>query len=621
MVKHSAIVTDVTTRNPELRDQSEFQGAIPGPSDANQPAWSIIESSARAPQPAVDPIDRFLHATQARYTGGISPSASALAYFDWVLHLANSPGKQAELIRKSARKSVRLMTHIARVIGGRDSGPCIEPLPQDRRFRGEPWKQLPFSLYFQSFLLVQQWWHNATVGVHGVTPHHQDMVAFGARQMLDVFSPSNFIATNPEILEKTLSEAGMNLVRGGQNFIEDWERAVLGYSPVGAEAFQVGKNLAVTPGKVVYRNRLIELIQYTPTTAEVHPEPILIVPAWIMKYYILDLSTHNSMVRYLVEQGHTVFMISWKNPTEEDRDLSMRDYLELGVRSALRTVGKIVPDRKVHAVGYCLGGTLLSIATAAMARDGDDSLATLTLLAAQTDFSDAGELMLFIDQSQVAYLEDMMWDRGYLETDQMAGAFQLLRSNDLIWSRLVHSYLMGERQPVIDLMAWNADATRMPFRMHSEYLRRLFLGNDFVAGRFRVNDRPVALSDIRVPIFSVGTERDHVAPWRSVYRLQVLTDTDVTFLLTSGGHNAGIASEPGRSNRHFRISTKHEGGNFVGPDQWLEQTKPQEGSWWPAWQRWLAKRSGPPATPPTMGDGEAGLAPLCDAPGTYVHAP
>ena len=573
---------------------------------------------AEAVEGTVYPIDRFLHAAQGRLTAGISPSSALLAYLDWAVHLANSPGKQGELIEKALRKSVRFAAYLQRLAAGRAEGPCIEPLPQDRRFRAPEWQSLPFAFYYQAFLLYQQWWHNATVGVHGVSAHHQDVVAFAARQVLDVFAPSNFPATNPEVIAATVRSGGANFVRGLQNFVEDWERRMLGHRPVGAETFRFGREVAVTPGKVVYRNRLIELIQYAPATETVRPEPVLIVPAWIMKYYILDLSPHNSLVRWLVEHGHSVFMISWKNPTAADRDLGMNDYLELGVMRALEAVRAITGEKPVQAVGYCLGGTLLAIAAAALGRDGKEPLASLTLLAAQTDFTEAGELMLFIDQSQVAYLEDIMWDQGYLDTRQMAGAFQLLRSNDLIWSRLVHDYLLGERPPMIDLMAWNADATRMPYRMHSQYLRRLFLDNDLAKGRYEVGDRPVALTDIRAPIFAVSTERDHVAPWRSVYKIALLTDTEVTFLLTSGGHNAGIVSEPGHPRRHYRIATKHEGDPYLAPEQWLAHNPPVEGSWWPAWQAWLAERSGEPVPPPPMGAPKAGYPPLADAPGAYV---
>jgi polyhydroxyalkanoate synthase len=576
----------------------------------------MVESPARRSH--TYPIDRFLHANEGRLTAGISPSSVMLAYLDWAVHLANSPGKQAVLVKKALRKSVKFGAYLQRLVSGKEEGPCIEPLPQDHRFRARDWQQLPYAAWYQSFLMLQQWWHNATVGVEGVSDHHGEVVAFTARQMLDIFSPSNFPATNPEVLKATIENGGTNLVRGLQNFLEDWERAVLQKRPVGAEKFRVGKEVAITQGQVIYRNRLIELIQYSPTTGGVFPEPVLIIPAWIMKYYILDLSPHNSMVKYLVDQGHSVFMISWKNPTEEDRDLGMEDYLERGVVRALEAVRTIMPEQQVHTVGYCIGGTLLSIAAAALNRDGRDWLKSMTLFAAQTDFTDAGELMLFIDQSQVAYLEDLMWDQGYLDTQQMAGAFQLLHSNDLIWSRIVHDYLMGERRPMIDLMAWNADATRMPYRMHSEYLRGLFLKNDLAEGRYYVGDKPAALTDIHVPLFAVGAEKDHVAPWKSVYKINLLSDTEVTFLLTSGGHNAGIISEPGRPHRHHRIATKREGEPYVAPAEWFATTKQHDGSWWPTWQDWLARHSGDQVKPPGMGEARAGYPPLCAAPGTYV---
>jgi len=380
-----------------------------------------------------DLADRSLHAGVAQWTGGLSPAALAQAYWDWITHLAYAPGKRMQLADKAARKTVRLFNYALRsAMEGSKTAPCIEPLPQDWRFAGAAWHTWPFNLFYQSFLLQQQWWHNATTGLRGVTKRHEEMVEFVSRQLLDMVAPSNFPLTNPEILHRTVVTGGLNFIQGRQNFLEDWERAVGGKKPVGCEKFAVGRDVAMTPGKVVYRNRLIELIQYAPATNQVRPEPVLIVPAWIMKYYILDLSPHNSLVKYLTEQGFTVFMVSWKNPGPEDRDLGVEDYRTLGITSALDVIANIVPNRHVHAVGYCLGGTLLAIAAAALARDGDDRLATLTLFAAQTDFTEAGELMLFIDEGQIAFLEDMMWEQGFLDSRQMAGAFEMLRSNDLV---------------------------------------------------------------------------------------------------------------------------------------------------------------------------------------------
>ncbi len=565
-------------------------------------------------------VDRSVHAASARFTVGLSPMALIGSYMDWAAHLAFAPGKQAQLAEKALKKWMRLGNYASRMalrIEGNE--PCIQPLPQDHRFDGEAWRSAPFDIIYQAFLLGQQWWHNAMTGVRGVTERDEAMVAFATRQFLDVWSPSNSVFTNPEVLVRTQQEGGTNLIRGWQNLVEDWERSVGGRKPVGAEAFEVGRNVAITPGKVVLRNRLIELIQYAPATDKVRPEPILIVPAWIMKYYILDLSPANSLVRYLTAQGYTVFMISWKNPGPEDRDLSMEDYRTLGAMAAIDAVATIVPGRKVHAVGYCLGGTLLAITAATMARDGDERLATVSLFAAQADFTEAGELTLFINESQLSFLEDMMWEQGFLDTKQMAGAFQILRSNDLLWSRAVRNYLMGEREPMTDLMAWNADATRMPYRMHTEYLRHLFLDNDLAEGRFHAGGRPVALTDIRNPLFMVATELDHVAPWQSVYKFHLLTDTDITFLLTNGGHNAGIVSEPGHPRRHYRIGGRPANGHYVDPEVWLASTPPREGSWWPQWTAWLDERSGDLVPPPAMGAAKSGLVPACDAPGTYIH--
>lgn len=578
----------------------------------------LLKGGADPSQELADVLDRSLNYARSRFTLGLSPAALAEAYFDWLIHLGAAPGKQLQLSHKAVRKWLRLARYMASCLPlqGRHKC-CIEPLPNDRRFSAEEWKNWPYDVIYQAFLLQQQWWHNATTDVRGVTKPHERQVEFTGRQILDVFSPANFVATNPEVLHKTLTEGGLNLVRGFWNFVEDWERSVNGRPPAGAEAFKVGENVAVTPGKVVFRNELIELIKYEPTTDKVRPEPILVVPAWIMKYYILDLSAHNSLVKYLVEQGFTVFIISWKNPTSDDRNLGLEDYRTLGVNAALAAVCKLAPDKKVHGVGYCLGGTLLAIAAAALARNHHDPFKTLTFLAAQTDFTEPGELSLFIDESQVSFLEDMMWHQGYLDAQQMAGAFQMLRSNDLIWSRMVRNYLMGERRPMIDLMAWNADSTRLPYRMHSEYLRHLFLDNDLAEGRYRVEGRPIALTDIRAPVFAVGTERDHVAPWRSVYKLHLLLDTDVTFLLTSGGHNVGIVSEPGHAGRHYRVRTTRELGLYADPDTWMRETVEHAGSWWPQWCGWLAERSGA-AQPVSAALADAPS--LGEAPGTYVRA-
>lgn len=563
-------------------------------------------------------VDRLLHALQARLTLGISPMAVTLARLDWLLHMANSPGRQMALGQKAWIDAARLWSWTGRRIAGADEPPPFQPEPEDRRFRGDDWQRLPFAFLAQTQLALEQFWEAATCDLRGPTQQHRRQVNFLTRQDLDFLAPTNFPWTNPEVLRRTLAEGGLNFLRGWSYWLDDLYRQFTGQPPAGTEKFRPGHEVAVTPGKVVYRNHLIELIQYEPATGLVRPEPVLIVPAWIMKYYILDLSPHNSLVRYLVGQGFTVFMISWRNPGPEDRDVSFDDYRRLGPMAALDAIGRIVPERRVHTVGYCIGGTLLAIAAAAMARDRDERLASVTLFAAQTDFSEAGELMLFIDEAQLAFLEDLMWDQGVLDAWQMAGTFRLLRSRDLVWSRIIRQYLMGERPELSDLDAWSLDATRMPARMHSEYLRHLFLENRLSRGRYAVEGRPVALTDIRVPIFAVGTERDHIAPWQSVYKIRLLTDTELTFVLAAAGHNRGIVSPPGEPRRHFHIRTMPDDEPYIPPDQWPAMAERREGSWWPAWAEWLAARSGAPVPPPAMGAPDAGLPPLCPAPGTYV---
>jgi polyhydroxyalkanoate synthase len=562
--------------------------------------------------------DRLLHANMAKLTGGLSPAALSGAWLDWATHLAMSPSKQAELVEMGVRQWERLgqlFMHAA-ANGGKCEA-CIQPLPQDTRFKDPAWQEYPFNVIYQGFLLAQQWTSIAARGVRGVTRHHEQIMDYMSRQALDGFSPSNFPLTNPEVLDAIQKSNGENLLKGMANLREDLERYLSGAPPAGTDQYVVGKNLAVTPGKVILRNDIMELLQYTPTTPRVHAEPVLMVPAWIMKYYILDLSQENSLVKYLVDRGHTVFMISWKNPGPEDRNMALDDYLRHGVMDAIDAVGKIVPKKKIHALGYCLGGTLLSIAAAAMARDHDERLASMTLLAAQTDFTEPGELALFIDDSQLTYLEDQMWEKGYLDSLQMSGAFQLLRSVDLVWSSLVKQYLKGDRTPLNDLMSWNADGTRMPYRMHTDYLRSMFLHNDLATGRFKVWGKPVALPDIDIPIFCVGTVTDHVAPWKSVYKLHLLTHAEVTFCLTTGGHNVGVVNPPSpESKRRFKMETRPKGGDYTDPETFEQTAKEYPGSWWTAWEAWISAKSSGKVAPPRPGG--TAFKPLGEAPGNYV---
>ncbi|MFO1113478.1 MAG: alpha/beta fold hydrolase [Rhodospirillales bacterium] len=596
---------------------------------------SITAASPAAPAPAtpqpprngerrvldselLEGLDRAINAAAAKMTLGTSPVGLAMTYFDWLAHLAASPGKRLQLLEHALANTQRLADYAVQAASDSDAIPCIDPR-RDHRFSHESWRRFPFNLIQQAFLLNEEWWQDATTGIRGVSRHDERAVSFGARQLLDMMSPSNIPGLNPEVLQTTLAERGDNLQRGARYYLEDFKRLATGAKPAGAEAFEVGKNVAVTPGKVVFRNRLMELIQYEPTTSEVQREPVLMQSAWMMKYYIMDLSPQNSMVKYLVDHGHTVFMISWLNPGSEDRDLGMDDYRTLGTMAALDAIGEILPRRKVHAVGYCLGGILLTIAAAAMARDGDDRLASITLFTTMTDFTQVGEMEVFMDPAEVAFIEDMMWEKGYLDGKQAGGAFQLLKSRDLIWSKMVREYFLGQRAPMFDLMAWNADGTRMPYRQHSELLRNLYRDNQLFSGCYKVGGRPIHISDIHVPIFAVAAEGDHVAPWRSVFRLHLQSDaTELTFVLTSGGHNVGIVNEPGHPHRSYQLSTSREGDRVPDAETWKAETPSTQGSWWTAWQPWLVAHSTGLVTAPATGAPERGYAILGDAPGTYV---
>lgn len=561
-------------------------------------------------------FDNEVRAAIARVTRGMSPVELGLAYLDWLAHLSLSPGKLALLTQSLFRKLAQLGLYNVKALFGRGTEPPATL--SERRMQSEAWQRWPFNVFAQGHQLSRDWWAEATTGIDGLDEARGALVAFMAQQVLSLASPMNFPITNPEVIETTVAERGRNLLRGARQLFDDQRRRVTNQPPPGVEAFQPGESVAVTPGKVIYENRLIELIQYSPQTKQVGAEPVLIIPAWIMKFYILDLSPANSMVRYLVEQGKTVFVISWKNPTGEDRDLGMDDYLELGVMKALDAVSAIVPKRKVHAIGYCIGGTLAYIAAAKMARDADDRLQSLSIFAAQADFTEAGEIRLFLSDSIVAFLDSYMSKSGFLGMENMGGAFAALRASDLVYAPRVDRYLLGKEAKLNDLMAWNADGTRMPYRMHSEYLKRLFMHNELAEGRFEVDGDTVHLDAIRVPLFVVGTETDHVAPWRSVYKIHRLTKTEVSFLLTSGGHNAGIISGPSHPRRHYRLRSSAPDASYMAPDRWFRETPVEQGSWWPAWNDWLDARMGGATLPPRMGASRKGLKALRDAPGDYV---
>ena len=581
---------------------------------------------------ATQALDETFHGFLTRSTMGLSPIALALAAADWAMHLAASPGRQMVLGQRALALAQQAMATAVNPPMDENGQPIAD---NDNRFIDASWRQWPFSALKEGYKANSAWWREA-VQVDGMSRHHSHMVEFFNRQIMDTFTPSNWLLTNPEALNKAQETQGQSLLQGYQHFSEDLRKAETARStPDVLEplAFEVGKDVAITPGKVVYRNHLIELIQYTPTTDKVYPEPLLIVPSCIMKYYILDLSQSNSMVKYLVGQGYTVFIISWRNPDASDRDLGMQDYLQMGVMDALAAVKERAGAPRVHALGYCLGGTFLSIVAAAMGRHtrmaqnqtagrrAEDrsmerlpELASVTLLAAQTDFSEPGEMGVFIDDEQLKNLRQQMDLKGYLSGSAMAGSFQFLNMRELVFTRNTRRYLLGHEEADFDLMSWNSDLTRLPARMHSEYLSSLFLNNALATGKYRVAGQGIALMDIHAPMLVVGTTRDHVSPWRSVYKIHLQTDTHVTFVLAAGGHNAGIVSEPGRPRRSYQINSIEDNQGWVEPDEWLASAPTRQGSWWEAMDAWLKERSGKPVAPPAIDPAHV----LCDAPGEYV---
>lgn len=579
---------------------------------------------------AAQALDESMRLGMARMYRGLSPVALALAHVDWAMHMMASPGRQALLAQRALDLSVRAMHNLA-------ARPDEAAPEKDPRFADPAWSGWPFNVIKEGYKAADTWWREAAQHGGGVSRHHQHMVSFFTGQTLDALAPSNWALTNPEVLSVAGETQGRSLLEGWRFFQQDLQE-YLGARPdtPGEELepleYAVGRDVAVTPGKVVFRNPLIELIQYRPSTDKVQPEPVLIVPSCIMKYYILDLSPHNSMVRYLVDKGHTVFIVSWRNPDAGDRDLGMQDYLRLGVMAALAATRSCTGARRVHTMGYCLGGTFLAIVAAVMGRLSRKQphertpaeqamipadmpeLSSVMLMAAQTDFSEPGELGVFIDEAQLALLRQTMSERGYLSGRQMGGSFVYLASRGLLWGRNTRRYLMGEEDASFDLMSWNADTTRLPARMHSEYLDSLFLNNALAAGQYRVAGGTVALMDINAPMLVVATTKDHVSPWKSVYKIHLQTNTHVTFVLAEGGHNAGIVSEPGRPRRSYQIASVEDNQGWIDPDDWKARGRTEQGSWWEAMHAWITERSGKPVAARPIAAEHA----LCDAPGTYV---
>ena len=500
---------------------------------------------------------------------------------------------------------------------GGAGGAVIRPGAGDRRFRSERWNDgSVFDFIKQSYLLTARYLEDVVACVEGLDDKRGRQLAFYTRQFADAMSPGNFALTNPDVLNATVESKGENLANGLNNMLADLQKGNgrLRVSMTDAEAFELGVNVATTPGQVVFQNDLIQLIQYQPTTAKTHRRPLLVIPPWINKYYILDLQPENSMIRWLVEKGHTVFVVSWVNPDESLADKGLEDYLLEGPRAALDAIHEATGERSCNAVGYCLGGTLLAALLAYNEATGDDRIESATFFAAMIDFSEPGELGVYIDEMQLEALEKRMDETGYLEGSDMATAFNMLRSNDLIWSFVINNYLFGKPPPAFDLLYWNSDCTRMPARMHKEYLRAMYLENRFKdPGGVVLNGVSIDVGAIRTPACFVSTAEDHIAPWKSTYMGARLFKGPVKFVLGGSGHIAGIVNPENSGKYNYWTRA---GRLPASADKWLETAKRTGGSWWLEWVRWLKRRAGPEA--PARVPGKGGLRVIEPAPGSYA---
>jgi polyhydroxyalkanoate synthase len=553
---------------------------------------------------------------QAQEGASTDPLNIGSAFLEMTARLMAHPAKLVQAQIGFWQDYMTLWQNTARRIMGIEVPPLIDASPSDRRFKDSAWKDSEiFDFIKQSYLLSARFVQDVVRQVDGLDPKTAQKIDFYARQFVDAMSPSNFLLTNPEVLRRTAETGGENLIRGLHNLLGDLERGrgQLRIKMTDAEAFRLGENIAVTPGQVVFQNELMQLIQYAPSTDQVLQRPLLIIPPWINKFYILDLRPKNSLVRWAVAQGHTVFMISWINPDARMADRGFDDYMREGVFDALAAIEQATGETDVNAIGYCLGGTLLASALAWMARREDHRIRTATFFVTMLDFAEAGELGVFIDEEQLQAMEEKMARRGYLEGSEMATTFNMLRANDLIWSFVVNNYLLGNEPFPFDLLYWNSDSTRMPARMHSFYLRNMYQKNLLCqANRLVLAGEPIDLGRIEVPCYFLATREDHIAPWRSCYRGARLLAGERRFVLAASGHIAGVVNAPEAGKYSHWINAEMP----ATPEAWFEGATEMAGSWWPDWQRWILRHDA--TVLPARVPGAGALAPIEDAPGSYV---
>lgn len=538
----------------------------------------------------------------------------ATTFLDLGTQMASNPEQLGQASLDFWQRHFSLWQSSLKKLSGDDVAPTIEPQKGDRRFKDEDWQANPvFDFIKQSYLLTADWAHEVVEQSSGVDERTRQKAEFYTTQIANALSPSNFIFTNPEVLRKTLETNGANLVAGIDNLADDIERGKgkLAIRQTDMDAFEVGKNVAITPGKVIYQNELIQLIQYAPSTPKVFKKPLLIVPPWINKFYILDLNPEKSFVKWCVDQGHTVFMVSWINPGAELAHKGFDDYMQDGILSALDVIEATTGEAQVNAIGYCVGGTLLSMTLAYMAAVDDNRITAATFFTTQIDFEMAGELMVFVDEEQIVDIEQQMAKDGVFDGRKMANAFNLLRSNDLIWSYVISNYLLGKDPFPFDLLFWNSDSTSMPAAVHSSYLRNCYLENNVAKGRMKLKDVTIDFARVKIPVYNLATREDHIAPAKSVYKGSTLFGGPVKFVLAASGHIAGVVNPPAKQKYEHWTSTSRP----ATLEEWLDKAQSTPGSWWPDWQKWISRKSGKKVTARLPG-GTLGV--IENAPGSYV---
>jgi polyhydroxyalkanoate synthase len=593
-----------------MADQQVSTIKIPDPVEFSKTMAELAEQSQRV-------VSDFL--TRQAHNGSIGmadPMSIGSAFMEMTARMMTDPAKLMQAQMALWQDYMELWQNTTRRLMGEKTDPIIMPPSGDRRFKDEAWEEnCVFDYIKQSYLLTARWLQTTVRNVEGLDDKTAKKVDFYTRQFVDAMAPSNFVLTNPEVLRTTVETGGENLLKGLKNLLEDLERGGgrLAIKMTDPDAFKVGKNIAVTPGKVVYQNDLMQLIQYTPRTETVHRRPLLIIPPWINKYYILDLREKNSFIKWAVEQGHTVFVVSWVNPDERLAGKTFEDYMVEGPLAALDVMEKATGEDEFNVIGYCLGGTLLACTLAYMNAHDDNRIKSATFFTTMVDFTEAGELSVFIDEEQLKALEERMNQKGYLDGSAMGTTFNMLRANDLIWSFVVNNYLLGKDPFPFDLLYWNSDSTRMPAAMHSFYLRKMYQENQLVEpGGITLKGVPIDLRTIKLPSYILSTREDHIAPWKSAYAATQIYGGPVKFVLSASGHIAGVVNPPAANKYCYWTNTRTP----KSPDAWLNSAKQQEGSWWTDWGKWIARYGGGQVPARIPGDGA--LPAIEDAPGSYV---